>query len=425
MGASDTNRMAPLYAAISVFVRFGTGPLTIFGVAAGLNPEEQGIYYVFLSLVALQWVLELGVSTNLVQYLSSSNCEDDKRAAIKLAGIYYFVVAIILILTLLSFVNFVIVDVDRELWFKQWMALVLVVPLNLYSTLLLSVMEGLGNWGKSYFIRLVSSFVYAVVLIVSLYSGLKLWSLSVALILMVATVFLLAGRVIVNYVKNSLCSGLNISKVLDETRSFQMKMMAVWLVGYFYWNALILGSSRLVGLELSGQLGMALTVLTAFAMVGVNIMQSQRALFTRLISERTHASLVHLLLKRVYLALGIYIVGVLSLCLFMYLIELQLWTRFIDMQLLLEMAVVRLLMMLYEFMLLIGRVYGDEPFWKNTLLLYILYFVAVVVSMSYTGDVTLSIRLGMIVHVLFIPVVFINLMQFMRSRHKISIVEVE
>jgi O-antigen/teichoic acid export membrane protein len=425
MNVSNKNSLAPLYAATSVIVRFGTGPLTILGVAAGLTAQEQGIFYVFLSLVALQWVLELGVSTNLVQYLSAASNDNDKQAAVKLATLYYFIVAVILVVALLSLVNLVIVDVDSSQWYPQWVLLVLLAPFNLLSTLLLSVKEGLGNWGRSYFIKLISSFVYALTLILCLYSGLKLWSLSVALMMMIITTVVMCGFGLFKYVSNALRSGIGISRVLRETSTFQGKMMAVWLIGYFYWNAFILAASRVISIEFSGQLGMAMVVLTAFSMVGINIVQSQRALFTRLISDGAQIMLQRLLVKRVLLSVFIYFFGVSVVCIAMGLVKLELWSRFVEMGLLIELAAVRLMMMLYELMLLVGRSYGDEPFWVETLILYICFFLGVSMTMLYTSDVYLSARVGVLLHVIFIPLVFTRLVWFMKKNEKYKIMECE
>ena len=413
MDRYNSNNMAPFYAAISVIVRFGTGPLTILGVAAGLTLQEQGVFYVFLSLVALQWVLELGVSTNLVQYLSATSNENDKVAAVKLAAIYYLIAALILIVSLLSLAHFIIVDVDKNEWYPQWFLLVCLAPFNLLSTLLVSVKEGLGNWGRAYFIKLISSLVYAMTLILCLYSGLKLWSLSVALIMLIVTTVVLSGRSILEYVIHALFSGVGIKNVLTETSAFQGKLIAVWLIGYFYWNAFILATSRIIGIEFSGQLGMAMVVLTAFSMVGINIVQSQRALYTRLILNGSKDILQNLLLKRALFSTFIYILGVIVVVISMGLIELELWSRFVEVDLLIELAIVRLLMMLYEIMLLAGRSYGDEPFWVETLILYVLFFFGISTTLLYTEDVQQATRVGIFLHVIFIPLVVARLIRFM------------
>ena len=97
----------------------------------------------------------------------------------------------------------------------------------------------------------------------------------------------------------------------------------------------------------------------------------------------------------------------------MGLIELELWSRFVEVDLLIELAIVRLLMMLYEIILLAGRSYGDEPFWVETLILYVLFFFGISTTLLYTEDVQQATRVGIFLHVIFVPLVVVRLIRFM------------
>ena len=48
------------------------GPISLLFISKYLNSEELGFYYTFLSLIAMQQLLELGVSYVIKQYISSS-----------------------------------------------------------------------------------------------------------------------------------------------------------------------------------------------------------------------------------------------------------------------------------------------------------------------------------------------------------------
>src|ERR1035441_10400772 len=47
-----------------------SGPISIYLISRCFSAEEQGYYYTFSSVLALQWFLELGFSTCIVQFAS-------------------------------------------------------------------------------------------------------------------------------------------------------------------------------------------------------------------------------------------------------------------------------------------------------------------------------------------------------------------
>ena len=46
------------------------GPITILMIARYLNPEAQGYYYTFMSLVAMRILIEFGFNTIIIQFAS-------------------------------------------------------------------------------------------------------------------------------------------------------------------------------------------------------------------------------------------------------------------------------------------------------------------------------------------------------------------
>ncbi|WP_373476301.1 hypothetical protein [Sphingorhabdus sp.] len=176
---------------------------TFFAIAFFSN-EQQAMYFLFLSILSIQTIFELGISqvivilisrshnfTNGRQYLIQSDTSDIiffGFSKFKNISIAYFVMAMLL--------AFGTIYLNQEtpnfiIWFAPWALLLSIYTLRLFLILLESIVEGFGRIADVLIVRSIYYSVFIVAFGIASYTGLQLWSLAVAWASAILTGFLL------------------------------------------------------------------------------------------------------------------------------------------------------------------------------------------------------------------------------------------
>jgi O-antigen/teichoic acid export membrane protein len=143
-------------------------------VAAFTTPEIQGFYYTFSSLIVLQFFVELGLRTAVIQTVSHATSEVEKKVLIvsflKLYTFLAFLLTAILIPSIMFFeAEYLNVDNYHTKILIPWFVLSFFTGIILFVNGSLSVLEGLGKIEKVSKIRLsqsVSSYLVASVILI-------------------------------------------------------------------------------------------------------------------------------------------------------------------------------------------------------------------------------------------------------------------
>lgn len=366
-----SSHKAALYSVLSTFIRVFTGPLSIYLISERLSVEQQAVYYVFLSISAIQWIFEMGLTTCLVQRVVSTDKLETKYRSICF-GFYFFIVSsMIMLVSLNIFSGWVFDNIVGDFWRHPWLLYSLAVSFTLIVNSIYICEEGIGNPIALFKAKFISGLIYAFSLICSLLFGAGLYSLAIAQLLMVLISFSLLKKNI-----KIICFSLKettLVEVRDELIAilpFQFKLMIVWFVGYFYWNFYSIYFVKYTDILFSSRYGATNAILSAITFSCMAFLQTKRAYIGCMISKKVNT---HAIFKNsLYIALFLYFIGASALMLIIsnsFVID---GSRFLAGSILLSLIVLRLIAMCMELLFIYLRCFNDEPLYKLTIILYLL-----------------------------------------------------
>lgn len=270
-----------------------------------LSPQSQGYYFVFLSIVALQALFDLGLSQTLTQVTSHEFAHIDplrhggdvsglrvgKLSYIKVAmASWYWRIggAFVALVAIGGAVYFSLFGSnDETFWLGPWVALVVSTGLNMVLSPRLAIVEGAGWTGAAAKLRLIQSILGHSCLIACLIAGGELWSIvAVPAVATVCSFFWLRWtcnpyRMIPAYVDGS----HNHVPWRSEILGLQWRVALAWLGGYFASQILVPVAFVLQGPEEAGRIGLGLQIFSAIQVLGMSWISARIPLFGQLISH--------------------------------------------------------------------------------------------------------------------------------------------
>jgi O-antigen/teichoic acid export membrane protein len=299
----------------TVLARFwssAAGLVTVALIARFLTPAEQGYYYTFGSLVALQVVFELGFSFVILQLASHERAKlsisgdyeisGDSIAHARLASViqksvrWYSVAAVFMAGTLLP-VGFYFFSTHQRggqsvSWQFPWCFAALMAALNFQIDPFLSFLEGCGYVPEVARLRLMQSVTGIALAWTALISHHGLFAPSMMLFGMAsASLVWLAGKrkLLVGLLKHHV--GMNRIRWSQEVWPFQWRIAISWLSGYFlFWifNPVLFAFRGPVE---AGKMGMSLSLANAIQAIAVSWVSTKSAPFGTLIARKQYHQL--------------------------------------------------------------------------------------------------------------------------------------
>ena len=300
--------------AFTVLARFWAscaGLATVALIARFLSPAEQGYYYTFGSLVAIQMVFELGFSFVILQLASherarlsiSGDCDitGDAVAHARLASViqksvrWYSVAAGFLAVTLLPVgVYFFHTHQHGQAvsWLLPWCLDALMAVLNFQLDPLLSFMEGCGYVANVARLRLVQSVTGSLLAWIALISHHGLFAPSMMLFGMASCslAWILTKRQLL-FGLLRYRPGTNRIRWSEEVWPFQWRIAVSWFCGYFiFWlfNPVLFAYRGPVE---AGRMGMSLSLANAVMNIAVSWVSTKSAPFGTLIARKEYRQL--------------------------------------------------------------------------------------------------------------------------------------
>jgi O-antigen/teichoic acid export membrane protein len=201
---------AVMFAVLSKVWSLFAAPITLLLISFYLKPEVQGIYYTFLSLIALQSFIELGFCIVITQFAShewaslkldsTGFISGDEHARMRLISLgrlvfkWYAGMSLIFILLVgTGGYLFLSQSPDPDIpWKGPWFALVLVAGLQVWALPFLSLLEGCGQVHTIYRFRFIQGAIATLAIWLAMSWGLGLWMAVVGLaIVLVSSLYLL------------------------------------------------------------------------------------------------------------------------------------------------------------------------------------------------------------------------------------------
>jgi hypothetical protein len=289
-----------------------SGIVTVLLIAKFLSPAEQGYYYTFGSLVALQIVFELGFSIVILQLASHERAHltivpdgtisGDPIAHERLASVlqkavrWYFTGALMMAAVLIPW-GFYFFSTHQHSgrsisWQIPWVLVVLAATLTFQIDPILSFLEGCGFVENVARLRLAQAML----------SGLLAWLVLANGHGLFAPAMMIFGQVIAGtvwlYRRRLLLVGLLRFKSSthgvrwkNEVWPFQWRVAVTWICAYFVYQLFnpVLFAYR--GAVEAGRMGMSLSIMGALTSVSIAWVNTKAAPFGALIARKDYATL--------------------------------------------------------------------------------------------------------------------------------------
>jgi hypothetical protein len=283
------------------------GVVTVLLIARFLTPFEQGYYYTFSSLVALQVVFELGFSFVILQLAAheraSLHINDDgsvtgdhaahsRLASVLQKAVRWYTTGAGLMAAVLIPVGFRFFLAHRQpgvlvSWQLPWIAAVLATTLTFQMDPIFAFLEGCGRIHQVARMRFTQAFAGSLMAWAALFMhrGLFAPAMIIGGQAIAGVCFLFSQRTLLLPLFHHNSTG-HIVSWRREIWPFQWRIAISWLCGYFIFQLFnpVLFAYR--GAIEAGQMGMSLTIASALSTVAIAWLSTKASPFGTLIARR-------------------------------------------------------------------------------------------------------------------------------------------
>jgi hypothetical protein len=290
----------------------GSGLITVLLIARFLSPAEQGYYYTFTSLIALQMVFELGFSQVVIQLASHERAHlsigpngvitGNETAHARLASVlqlsvrWYGAGALVLALALIP-MGFYFFSSHQHLgdivsWRSPWIAVTTAAVFAFQLDPLYSFFEGCGfisNVAHMRWIQAIVGSLGAWAMLVS-HHGLYAPAAVIAAQVVVGAAWILIRRRLFFDLLRYATRGTRVSWQ-NEIWPFQWRIAISWISGYFVYQTFNPFLFAYRGPVVAGQMGMSLSFANALMVVAMSWVSTKNAPFGTLIAQKQYLQL--------------------------------------------------------------------------------------------------------------------------------------
>jgi len=299
------------------------GVVTVLLIAKFLTPSEQGYYYTFFSLVALQIVFELGFSFVVLQlaaheraqltFLPDGRVEGDAVAHSRLASVlqkavrWYSVAGMLMAVALLP-AGFLFFGEHQPMgaavaWRAPWCLLVLAATLAFQIDPVFSFLEGCGFVAQVAYRRFVQAILGSFLAWSAMVTHHGLYSPAMVILgqVTVGLAYLLSSK-LRPLMKNLLYYpvGKHSVRWRSEIWPFQWRIAVTWICGYFIFQLFSPVLFAYQGAVAAGRMGMSLNIATAIGGITLAWMATKASPFGAMVSRRQFAELDRLFFRTLW-----------------------------------------------------------------------------------------------------------------------------
>jgi O-antigen/teichoic acid export membrane protein len=389
----------------------GGGALIVIAlISLFLSKEEQGYYYTFGSIVALQIFFELGLNSIITQYVAHETVHLKWISDIELSGspehlsrlssILHFclkvfgILAIILfiVLTLSGFIFFKRYHQALETinWQFPWILVAFSTCLMLLVNPILAFLEGLGKVKEVAKLRLMQQSAYIVsIAIVFIFKG-SLFALGVASLV---SFLILSGNILFTYRRKLLlfiyeASGQWKVDYWKEIFPYQWKIALSWISGYFIFQLFNPVLFATAGAVVAGQMGMTLQALNGISSLSMSWITTKVPMFSSLIASKVYKKLDSVfnktLIQLSVVNIGLLLIFIITIT-WLILFQIPLSKRFLP---LLPIVLLCIVIFVNQFVFSWAtylRCHKQEPFLINSIVVGILCALSTIFLGMYFG----------------------------------------
>lgn len=311
-------------ASARVFQGIG-GVVSVLLVASFLTGVEQGFYYTFASILAIQIFFELGLGGIITQFVAHEKAhlnqeeyaltgEEKYRSRLayllKFCLKWYSILAIVLVVVLdvvgyLFFTHFYKSDVAVQ-WEIPWILLVAGTSLNFILSPISAYLEGLGKVKEIAYIRLWQQVFSQVLVWSGLILGAKLYVVFFAPFLMFVIFVVYCwrkfGKLLLHIYNTKISERVSYR---HEIFPYQWKIGLSWISGYFIFQLFNPVLFATEGAVVAGQMGMTLAILNSISAFALSWITTKVPKMSECIARKDYLNLDILFNRAIKQQIGI------------------------------------------------------------------------------------------------------------------------
>jgi len=305
------------------------GPVTLLFVAFRFSPQLQGYYYTFFSIIAFQFLIELGLSSIIIQFAShewsglsldrSGQIIGEKNALSRLQSLaqlffhWYCFASIVLTLGLgicgyLFFSRNQSADIN---WMLPWISLCVCNGVIFCLIPIWALLEGCNQILKLYPYRFIQGMFSSLSLWIAILLGAKLWAVAISnvVVIICAGVFLLYKcRMFLKTLLFSVPVGSRINWRQDIL-PLQWRTTITYLIGPFAFTMFVPVLFRYYGAVVAGQMGMTLNLVSVVSIIPSPWLNPRVPQFGMLIAKKKYRDLDRVFWRTTKIFIGVAIIG--------------------------------------------------------------------------------------------------------------------
>lgn len=330
------------------------GAATVFLLPLWISPTEQGYYFTFGSVLALQIFFELGLNQIVMQLVSHEVAHLTETVDGRLTGeeshlgrlsslarmiSRWYGVAAILFAVIGGIAGTIFFSQKGteplSVWLGIWVVLVSATAANLWLSPGLAVMEGCGKVGQVARLRLAQSVLGYAILWATLLSGGGLWATTVVPVVsaLCTGYWLKAHGNMLHWLSSRAVDIKNQLSWRKDVLPLQWRIALSWASGYLIFNLFTPMVFSHHGAVEAGRLGMALTVFSAISTIGMSWVNAKAPNFTMHIARGERREL-NILFKALFLrstaVIAVTSIGVVFVAWYLNLMGVKMMTRIAD-----------------------------------------------------------------------------------------------
>lgn len=291
-----------------------TGILSVFFISTFLTGVEQGFYYTFGSILALQVFFELGLTGIMTQYVAhevshlhlnaEKQYEGEEKYRSRLASLVHFCAKWYSVLAILVFIFLLFVGLvffsrygeehsNEVLWRMPWLLICASTSLTILQSPFISIFMGLGKVKDMSKVSFLQQIIIPLLTWTGFVCGLKLYVLPLSSLLSVLIWQLYVWKsglaeIVVNLWKVKITESVAYFK---EIFPYQWKIALSWVSGYFIFQLFNPVLFATEGAIVAGQMGITLQALNAIHSFSVSWLNTKVPLYSQLIALKDYSKL--------------------------------------------------------------------------------------------------------------------------------------
>lgn len=291
-----------------------TGVGSIFFISTFLTGVEQGFFFTFGSILALQVFFELGLTGIMNQYvaheashltLDKNNVyQGDVKYKSRLASLVHFCVKWYSMVAILIFIFLNIVGYfyfnkfgenqgEQVEWQTPWILISIATAFQLFVSPLTSILSGLGFVKQTSKISFFQQLITPLCIWAGLIYGLKLYVIGIGYLMNVCIWFIVVKKQGLLQILQRLWKTQITDRVayMTEIFPYQWKIALSWVSGYFIFQLFNPVLFATEGAVVAGQMGMTLQALNAINAFSMSWLNTKVPTYSRLVALKQYNEL--------------------------------------------------------------------------------------------------------------------------------------